>query len=171
MRAALLILLLAACEPVSWNTLVAEDQSVRLAMVQSIRIGVTTDTDVATRWGKPTQIVREGGQHQWIYRDMRQPLGVFPQFGDSSEYVIVTFQYGIATGVRTSDFEGCRGTFPPRPPGPGFPNPSTVHPVNCGVTGAVVADGPYGAATVPPAPAGHNPGVPEEGIYDAPGPK
>ena len=165
MRALALILILAACEPVAWNTLVAEDPAVRMAMVQSIRVGVTTDTDVATRWGKPVQIVREGAQHQWIYRDMRQPSGVFPQFGDSSEYVIVTFQYGIATGVRSSDFEGCRGTFPPRPPGPGYPNPSTVMPVNC--PGARVVAGPM----VPAPGGGRHPGVPAEGIYDAPGPK
>ena len=167
MRAALLVLCLAACAPVSYNTLIAEDPAVRLAMVRSIRIGVTTDTDVTTRWGKPTQIVREGAQHEWIYRDMRTPGRPFPRFGNSSDYVIVTFQYGIATDVRTSDFEGCRGTFPPRPPGPGYPNPSTVLPVNC--PGVAVVAGPRDAATVVPG-IGGRPGVPGDGPYGGKGP-
>ena len=65
---------------------------------------------------------------------MTNPPGYhIPQFGDSSAYVVVLFQYGVAIGAYSSDIEGCRATFAPRPPGAGYPNPATVKPVNCGV--------------------------------------
>ncbi len=74
------------------------------------------------------------GQVAYIYRNMSNPPGYYtPQFGNSQAYVVVLFQYGLAVGAYSSDTEGCRATFPPRPPGPGFDNPSTVHAVNCGV--------------------------------------
>jgi hypothetical protein len=120
-------LALAACGGVSWNTEVASTVESRAAMALFVTPGTTTETEYATRWGNPTQKIREGGQTEFVYRDMRNPPGwYYPQFGDSHDYVIVTFQYGLATGVRTSDGIDCRGAFPPRPPGPGFDNPATV---------------------------------------------
>lgn len=96
-------------------------------MASTVIPGTTTETGFATRWGNPTQKVREGGQTEFVYRSMSNPPGWYaPQFGDSRNYVIVTFQYGLATGVRTSDGIDCRATFPPRPPGFGFDNPATV---------------------------------------------
>jgi hypothetical protein len=155
---------LTACTGLSWNTEVAETRAARTAMALSVIPGTTTDTAFTTRWGNPTQKVREGGQTEFIYRDMRNPPGPYLlQFGDSREYVIVTFQYGLATGVRTSDGIDCRGTFPPRPPGHGFSNPSTVRLVgSCApliATGAVPggdAEGDAGGAT---SQAGGVPGV------------
>ncbi len=102
-------------------------------MLASVDPGVSTEADVRTRWGRPTQKVREGAETRYIYRDMRNPPGYFaPQFGRSDAYVVVVFQYGIATRAYSSDTEGCRGTFAPRPPGHGFDNPGTVFAVNCG---------------------------------------
>ena len=114
-------------------------------MVASVMPGVTTDEAFETRWGKPVQIIREGAQQAWIYRDMTNPPGpYFLQFGDSSKYVIVDFQYGVAVGARSSEMVGCRGTFAPRPTGYEFDNPSTVHPVNCGQAPA------YGTGPITP---------------------
>ena len=111
----------------------ADHGTVRWAMLAGIEPGRTTEVQVRLRWGNPTQIVREGAEKQFIYRNMTHPPDYwFPQFGDSTSYVVVVFQYGIATQAYSSDIEGCRATFPPRPPGPGFDNPTTVHPVNCG---------------------------------------
>ena len=125
-------LALSGCTGLAWDSHVAESPHTRAAIVASVVPGVTTETMVMTRWGRPTQIIREGAQEAWIYRDMTNPPGYrFPQFGDSTEYVIVDFQYGIAIGARTSEAVGCRGTFAPRPPGHMFDNPSTVYPVNC----------------------------------------
>lgn len=129
MRAAalLLCLSLAGCSGLAWNTEVANTPAGRASMAESVIPGTTTERQLVTRWGYPTQKVREGAQTEYIYRDMRNlPGWYFPQFGDSHRYVIVTFQYGIATGVRTSDWIDCRGTFPPRPPGMVMDNPSTV---------------------------------------------
>lgn len=129
MRAAALAscLTLAACSGLSWNTEVANTGAARLSMAESVVPGSTTERGLVTRWGYPTQKVREGGQTEYIYRDMSNlPGWYFPQFGDSHRYVIVTFQYGIATGVRSSDGIDCRATFPPRPPGMVVDNPSTV---------------------------------------------
>ena len=103
-------------------------------MVESVVPGRTTEKRFTLQWGNPTQKQREGGQVAYIYRNMSNPPGYYtPQFGNSQAYVVVLFQYGLAVGAYTSDTEGCRATFPPRPPGPGFDNPSTVHAVNCGV--------------------------------------
>ncbi len=111
----------------------ADHGQIRWAMLSSIQPGHTTETQVRLRWGNPTQIVREGAEKRFIYRNMTNPPGYrFPQFGDSTSYVVVVFQYGIATQVYSSDVEGCRATFAPRPPGAGFDNPTTVHPANCG---------------------------------------
>ena len=131
-RLFLILLALSGCTGRAWNTTVANDPSVRWAMLTSVRPGITTEADVTTRWGRPTQKVREGAETRFIYRDMTNPEGFYvPQFGTSGAYVVIRFQYGLATGAYSSDTEGCRATFPPRPPGPGFDNPSTVHPVNC----------------------------------------
>lgn len=122
--------LLTACGGLSWNTEVAATPEARLAMASTVVPGATTETGFTTRWGNPTQKIREGGQTEFVYRSMRNPPGWYaPQFGDSQNYVIVTFQYGLATAVRTSDGIDCRATFPPRPPGHGFDTPSTVRPV------------------------------------------
>lgn len=126
------VVLLSGCTGLAWNTTVANTPGVRIAMLDSITPGVTTETDLTTRWGRPTQKVREGAETRYIYRDMRNPAGAYVlQFGNSEAYVVVVFQYGLAVGAYSSDTEGCRATFAPRPPGHGFDNPSTVHPVNC----------------------------------------
>lgn len=135
----LCLLCLSACGGVAWNTTVADHPQVRSAMLASVVPGETTEKRFVARWGNPTQKIREGGQVSYVYRNMRNPQGYYvPQFGNSGAYVVVNFQYGLAIGAYSSDTEGCRATFPPRPPGPGFDNPSTVHAVNCGVryTGA-----------------------------------
>ena len=127
-----LLICLSGCGGLAWNTTVADHVSVRQAMIDSVIPGVTTETHLVSRWGNPTQKSREGAETRFIYRSMTNPEGYrMPQFGDSSRYVIVTFQYGLATGATSSDIEGCRATFAPRPPGSGFDNPTTVHPVNC----------------------------------------
>ncbi len=119
--------ILSSCGGLSWNSEVAATRDSRLAMASTVIPGATTETGFTTRWGNPTQKVREGGQMEFVYRSMKNPPGWYaPQFGDSRNYVIVTFQYGLATGVRTSDGIDCRATFPPRPPGFGYDNPSTV---------------------------------------------
>ena len=132
-RILLLAFCLGGCTGLAWNTTVANDPVARMAMLASVRPGISTETDVTTRWGRPTQKIREGGESRFIYRDMRNPPGyAAPQFGMSDAYVVVVFQYGIAVEAYSSDTEGCRGTFAPRPPGAGFDNPGTLHPVNCG---------------------------------------
>ncbi len=134
-RVLFLFCLLAGCGGVSWNTTSANHPQVRAAMVASVMPGRTTEKRFVLQWGNPTQKQREGAQVAYIYRNMSNPPGYYtPQFGNSQAYVVVLFQYGLAIGAYSSDTEGCRATFPPRPPGPGFDNPSTVHAVNCGVT-------------------------------------
>jgi hypothetical protein len=123
----LALLALAGCGGLAWNTDVASTPASRLAMAMSVEPGITTETGFVTRWGHPVQKVREGGQTDFIYRNaLNVEWHTLPQFGDSNDYVIVTFQYGLATGVRTSDGIACRGSFMPRPPGYGFDNPTTV---------------------------------------------
>ena len=130
----LILLFLAGCGGVSWNTSVANHAQVRRAMVASVVPGRTTEKRHVLQWGHPTQKQREGAQVAYIYRDMSNPPGYHaPQFGTSQAYVIVLFQYGLAVGAYSADTEGCRATFAPRPPGLGFDTPSTVHAVNCGV--------------------------------------
>ena len=131
-RALILFLLLTGCGGLAWNSTLADDPGVRRAMVASLTPSATTESQFITRWGRPTQIVREGGETRFIYRNMTNPAGYYaPQFGDSSAYVVAVFQYGRAVKAYSSDTEGCRGTFAPRPPGQAFDNPTTVHPVNC----------------------------------------
>ena len=127
-------LLLAGCGGVAWNTTVADHPQVRSAMLASVVPGRTTEKRYVAQWGNPTQKIREGGQVSYVYRNMSNPPGYYvPQYGNSQAYVVVSFQYGLAIGAYSSDTEGCRATFAPRPPGQGFDNPSTVHAVNCGV--------------------------------------
>lgn len=134
MRAIVFILWLSGCGGLAWNTTLPDHPQVRSAMLASVEPGRTTETRFLTQWGRPTQKIREGGQVAYVYRNMTDPPGyVFPQFGDSSAYVIVLFQYGVAVAAYSSDIEGCRGTFAPRPPGLHYPNPATVKPVNCGL--------------------------------------
>ena len=170
MTALIPILILAGCSEVAWNTTVANEPASRLAMARAVVPGQTTERDLILRWGAPTQKVREGAQTSFIYRDMRNPPDYyFPQFGTSERYVIVTFQYGIATGVTTSDDVPCRATFQPRPPNYGFDNPTTVHVAgDCPLSGLwpdTVTD-----AVAGPTPDGETarPGVPEDG-YDPEG--
>jgi hypothetical protein len=112
----------ASCTGLAWNTEVASTETARLSMAASVLPGQTTEKGLVTRWGNPTQKVREGGQTEFIYRSMKNPPGWYVPHN----YVIVTFQYGLASGVRTSDGIECRGTFPPRPPSYVLDNPSTV---------------------------------------------
>ncbi|NNF91746.1 MAG: hypothetical protein HKM96_10200 [Boseongicola sp.] len=135
MRALVIFLLCSGCGGVAWNTTVADHPQVRAAMLASVDPGRTTETRFRTRWGQPTQKIREGGQVAYVYRNMSNPPGyLVPQFGDSTAHVVVLFQYGVAVGAYSSDVEGCRATFAPRPPNAHYPNPSTVKPVNCGVS-------------------------------------
>ena len=122
--ASLLVLLcLAACGGVASVTTVADRPEVRRAMVDSVRLGQTTDDEFVLRWGPPHQKATEGGRVSFIYR---RPL-------QSAAFVIVDFDYGIASGVRSTETESCRGTFSPRVPGYGFDRVEPVHPVGwCG---------------------------------------
>ncbi|MEL7345228.1 MAG: hypothetical protein AAFN59_10265, partial [Pseudomonadota bacterium] len=136
-------LLLAGCGGLSYNTEVAEQFPVRLAMMASVEPGVTTETAFVTRWGNPTQKVREGAQTEFIYRDTSNPDDDkfrLLRYGTSPHFVIVTFQYGLAVGVRSSDIETCRGTFPPQPPGFGFDTPATVYPMGACATAGQAAN-------------------------------
>ncbi len=116
LRALTFLLLLPGCAGVALSTRVADTESARLAMAMSVDPGLTTETMFTTRWGYPMQKVREGAQTEFVYRKWR----------DSDHYVIVTFQSGLATGVRTSDGIACRATFVPRPPGYGWNDPTVV---------------------------------------------
>ncbi len=125
---------LSGCGGMAWNTTVADHPQVRDAMLASIVPGATTEKRFTAQWGMPTQKIREGGQVSLIYRNMKNPPLYFaPQFGNSQAFVVAVFQYGLAVGGYSSDTQGCRATFAPRPPGPNLDNPSTVHAVNCGV--------------------------------------
>ena len=129
-----LCLALSGCGGLAWNTTVADHPQVRAAMLASVEPGYTTEKRFTAQWGNPTQKIREGGQVTFVYRNMANPPGYYaPQFGTSDAFVVVDFQYGTAIGAYSSDEQGCRATFAPRPPGQGFDNPSTVHAVNCGV--------------------------------------
>ena len=128
-------LLLSGCGGIAWNTTVADRADVRLQMLLSVTPGVTTETAFVTRWGPPLQKVHEGARTEYIYRN---------RLGDSTRFVIVTFEHGLALGARSNETELCRGTFAPQPPGYGFDRPDTVHPVgNCGGFGGagLPADG------------------------------
>lgn len=132
MRALILFFLLSGCGGIAWNSTVADAPSSRSAMLASVHPGMTTEKRFVAQWGNPTQKIREGAQVSYVYRNMRNPAGyAAPQFGDSSQFVVVQFQYGLAIGGYSSDTQGCRATFAPRPPGQGFDNPTTVHPINC----------------------------------------
>lgn len=118
-----------ACTGLSWDTRLAETRATRLAMLQSVEIGRTTERQFTARWGQPTQRIREGGQTDLVYRAITDVPARFPQVGSSDRFVIVTFQYGKAVGARSNDTELCRATFPPRPPGFGFSAPAIVRPI------------------------------------------
>lgn len=149
----LLAALVPGCGGVAWDTTVADRAEVRRQMLTSVDVGRTTETAFVTRWGPPLQKVREGARVDYVYR--RQ--------GAHDRFVIVTFDYGLAVGARSNDFELCRATFPQRVPGFGFDRPETVRPAGtCGPSGGVIADGygagpsgigggaPYGAGKTPP---------------------
>lgn len=147
MRWLLILFALTACGEVAYNTRVADSPPTRQAMRDSVTLGYTTAGAHIARWGAPTQRIREGGQISFVYRNMRNPLLRLPvpQYGKSDQFAVVVFQYGVAAAVYTSDSQGCRGTFPQRPPGPGLPNPGTVRPVNCGdLTDYIDSDGEEG---------------------------
>lgn len=134
MRTFLILLMLSGCGNLAWNTTVADHPQVRSAMLASLEPGKTTEKRFMAQWGQPTQKIREGAQTAYIYRNMTNPSDhLFPQFGDSTAYVVVLFQYGVAISGYSSDTEGCRATFAPRPPGVHYFNPATVKPVNCNV--------------------------------------
>jgi hypothetical protein len=134
MRNVLFCLTLCGCGGLSWNTTVADHAQVRASMLESVVADKTTEKSLVSRWGNPTQKIREGGQVSYVYRNMENPPGYrFPQFGNSSAFVVVEFQFGLAVRAYSSDTQRCRATFAPRPPGAGFDNPATVHPSNCGI--------------------------------------
>jgi hypothetical protein len=114
----LALLYLPACGPVALNTTIADRAEVRRAMVESVRIGETTDDEMVLRWGPPFQQAKEGGRTNYIYRSAMQ----------SANFVIVTFDYGVAVDVRSTETEACRATFAPRVPGYGFDQAETVYP-------------------------------------------
>lgn len=133
-RVLLICFLLTGCGGLSWDTTLANHPQVRDAMLASVQPGKTTEKRFTLQWGHPTQKQHEGAQVAYIYRSMKNAPGYYvPQYGNSQAYVVVLFQYGLAVGAYSSDTEGCRATFAPRPPGPGFDNPTTVHAVNCGI--------------------------------------
>ena len=126
--------LLAGCGGQAWNTTIADHPQVRSAMLASVVPGQTTEKRFVAQWGMPTQKINEGAQISYVYRNMSNPPDYYvPQFGNSADFVVAVFQYGLAIGAYSSDTQGCRATFAPRPPGPNLDNPSTVHAVNCGV--------------------------------------
>lgn len=130
-----LLLTLPGCGGLAWNTTVADHPQVRQAMLASVIPGYTTEKQFSGQWGNPTQKIHEGAEVSYVYRNMKNPPGYYaPQYGNSGAFVVVAFQYGVAIGGYSSDEQGCRATFAPRPPGQGFDNPSTVHAVNCGVS-------------------------------------
>ena len=123
---------LAGCGGVAWDTTVAETAEVRRQMLTSVALGRTTETAYVTRWGPPLQKVREGARVEYIYR--RQDV--------HDRFVIVTFDYGLAVGARSNDYELCRATFPRRVPGYGYDRPETVVAVGaCALARGVIADG------------------------------
>lgn len=152
-----------ACTGLSWETRMAETRATRLAMLQSVEIGRTTERQFTARWGQPTQRVREGGQTELVYRAITDVPARFPQVGFSDRFVIVTFQYGKAVGARSNDTELCRATFPPRPPGFGFSTPAIVRPIGtCPEVGRDASAAPEGGAYASPdGPAG--PSADEDG--------
>ncbi len=98
----------------------ADHPQVRASMLDSVVPGKTTERALVSRWGNPTQKIREGGQVSYVYRNMKNPPGYrFPQFGNSDAFVVVDFQYGLAIQAYSSETQGCRATFAPRPPGTG----------------------------------------------------
>jgi hypothetical protein len=119
----LLLLPLAACGGLALTTTVADRAEVRRAMVDSVRIGQTTDDAFVLRWGQPHQKATEGGRVNFVYRSPQQ----------SANFVIVTFDYGVAVDIRSTETEACRATFAPRVPGYGFDRVEPVYPVGwCG---------------------------------------
>lgn len=122
----LAFLTLSACGEVALDTRVADRAEVRRAMVDSVEIGRTTDDAFVLRWGPPHQKQREGARMAFVYRGRMQ----------SEHFVIVYFDYGIASAVASSETEPCRGTFAPRIPGYGFDRIEPVYPAGwCGPAG------------------------------------
>lgn len=159
-----LVVVLSGCSGLAWNTTLADHPQVRNTMLDSVVPGQTTEAGFRARWGNPTQRVREGGQVSYVYRNMTNPPGFyFPQFGDSTAFVIVQFQYGVATTAYSSDSQGCRATFAPRPPGETFFNPTSVKPVNCGVAPGADAGRDKGLLAILTEMAGGAPPVPATG--------
>ncbi|SMX22891.1 hypothetical protein BOA8489_00989 [Boseongicola aestuarii] len=74
-RNLMILFLLTGCGGVAWNTTLASEPVVRRAMLESLRPGVTTESQFLTRWGRPTQRIREGGETRLIYRSMTNPRG------------------------------------------------------------------------------------------------
>lgn len=101
-------------------------------MLNSIELGRTTEAEFVRRWGQPTQKMYEGARVTYVYRNMGK-LGEAMEaplmFGDSANYFLVTFDYGYAIAFESPETVNCRATFPPRPPGPFFNNPSIIRPV------------------------------------------
>ncbi len=104
----MLAMVLTGCGGLAYDTRVAHTMVTRLAMLDSISIGDTTETQFVTRWGNPLQKVRDGGRVEYIYRSLN---------GDPTAFVIVTFEYGVAIAARSTETEGCRASFAPRIPG------------------------------------------------------
>ena len=126
----LYLTVVSSCGGIAWNNTVADDFAVRRAMVESLEIGQTTETQWTTRWGRPVQKVREGAQTDFIYRNLKdEKEGKLFFIGESTEYVIVSFQYGVAIGIVTSDDVDCRATFQARPPGQNWDYPGTTYPM------------------------------------------
>ncbi|MEM6635971.1 MAG: hypothetical protein AAF667_08780 [Pseudomonadota bacterium] len=97
---------LSGCGGLAENTLVAESADARLAMRNSVVPGKTTEGDFRLRWGPPVAKARQGGQTEYIYRNVEQ---------SGAPFVIVTFQYGVASSVRASIDESCRAVVPAGP--------------------------------------------------------
>ena len=108
------------CGGLAWDTRMASQPATRLAMITSVEPGLTTEPQFVVRWGNPLQKAYDGGRVDYIYR---------ARTGDQADFVIVTFEYGVAIAVRSSETEGCRSSFAPRVPGYGWDTPDIVKPV------------------------------------------
>lgn len=107
-------------------------------MLESVQPERTTVVEFTSRWGHPLQKIREGARERFVYRN---------RDGDSSAYVIVIFDYGVATGAYSNEAERCRGSFDPPVPGHGFNRLDTVVPVGgcAGIRRPLVASDTYDA--------------------------
>lgn len=103
----IVILSLASCR-LSIDTRVADHPGTRLAIINSVKLGQTTPSQLIARWGHPFQKSNEGGRVDYIYRSAGT--------GEAG-FVIVRFEYNLAIDVMSTETDPCRAQFSPRIPG------------------------------------------------------